>query len=157
MTPWTVALVGCGRAKLHHAAPAGELYTGPLFRSAMRCAESEGAFDEVLILSAKHGALYTHEVIEPYDLALASLSWAKREEWGDRVVEQLAEKLGAGCGPRRSNLCVTFFAPALYIATVLPSIGNYLDAETVEIRTPLAGLGIGKQRGWLKRHTRSAA
>lgn len=67
MEPLTIALVGCGKSKLDHAAPARQLYTGSLFVAASRwAAECDGWF----ILSAKFGLLDPETVVEPYEVRL---------------------------------------------------------------------------------------
>jgi hypothetical protein len=62
----TAVVVPCSGAKLAHAAPAGELYTGQLHRLARRAADALGG--RVLILSALHGLLQLDELVEPYDV-----------------------------------------------------------------------------------------
>ena len=73
--PRPVYLVGCGKSKLDHPAPARHIYTGSLFQKALEYAEMkalrEGA--DIWILSAKHGLLSPGDIIDPYDLALTSL------------------------------------------------------------------------------------
>jgi hypothetical protein len=149
MSAWVVAIVGCGASKLDHAAPARELYTGALFRSAIRCAES-GVFDEVFILSAKHGVLRPHQVVEPYDVALSSKSREDREWWAQEVAEQLDAAIADGT---HRDATLVFLAPKLYVDTVRPALKGPGPIYTID--TPLKGMGIGMQRGWLKRHTRS--
>jgi len=82
--PLRVALIGCGAAKQGRAAPARELYTGPLFRAQLQHAER--LFGEnVLILSALHGALALDEEVEPYDVRLGR----DTRSWGEMVASQL--------------------------------------------------------------------
>ncbi len=70
--PAPIVIVPCGAAKLDRPAPAAELYTGPLFRSAYLAAQAlqAGRGDEVLILSAKHGLVRPGELLEPYNVRL---------------------------------------------------------------------------------------
>lgn len=58
-------LVACSKNKLDVPAPACKLYTGQLFKAAMRYVRYSGR--PFLILSAKYGWLYPNEVIAPYD------------------------------------------------------------------------------------------
>jgi hypothetical protein len=73
---WIV--VPCGAAKVDHAAPARDLYTGSAFRHALRAAEGEaeatardcGVEAEVLILSALHGLVRLDQVLDPYNVKM---------------------------------------------------------------------------------------
>jgi hypothetical protein len=68
-TPERVVVVPCGGRKLDRPAPAGRMYVGGYHRACRAYAERVGA-DRVLILSARHGLLELHEVVEPYDLRM---------------------------------------------------------------------------------------
>lgn len=132
--PRPVVVVPCGAAKLDHAAPAGELYTGSVHRSA-RLAAARLAADldaEVLILSALHGLTDLDTIVEPYDVTVGdagaigpielAAQVAERGLYGRRVVSlagkrysELLEAAGihqlerpldgvAGLGPMRGRL-----------------------------------------------------
>ena len=81
-----LALISCGKAKLDHAAPARDLYTGGLFRAAVRHAEAE--YDDYRVLSAKWHLLRPDRVIEPYDVSMADLTASQRAVWGEVVSAQ---------------------------------------------------------------------
>lgn len=87
-------VVGCGDAKLAHAAPARELYTGSLFIDHLRLATrlARGADGRVVILSAKHGVLDLDTVIEPYDVTLADLDVTARMRWVTDVAAELQRR-----------------------------------------------------------------
>lgn len=85
-----VALVGCGKTKLRSAAPAKDLYTGPLFRMAR--AYAERTCDAWAILSAKHFLVMPDEVIEPYDLRLEDLDVDYLRQWTWTVNWRLYER-----------------------------------------------------------------
>lgn len=87
-TALRIALVGCGKAKRAHAAPARDLYTGPLFRAHL--AEAEASCQHVFVVSALHGLVAHAAQVEPYDVTLASMARSERDAWGRRVVEALA-------------------------------------------------------------------
>lgn len=99
-------VVPCGAAKLDHAAPARELYTGSGFRHTLTAAQAAAAGDEadgrgparVLILSALYGLLELDTVIEPYDLKMGGPDSVTADE----LVAQ-AEALGMGWGPGSDN------------------------------------------------------
>ena len=79
-----IGLVGCVKKKGPVAAPAEELYVSPLFVGRRRFVES--TCDRWFILSALHGLVDPHEVIEPYDHAGA--------DPGDRASPQPAAGFG---------------------------------------------------------------
>ena len=74
-----IGLVGCGKSKLSRPAPAKDLYIGPLFR--LSRAWVERFCDEWGILSAKHGLVMPNQVVEPYDVSMASLDKDYRRQW----------------------------------------------------------------------------
>lgn len=91
-SPADVVLVGCVKSKVDHPAPARDLYTSALFRKERVYAEASGI--PWFILSAEHGLVAPTQVIEPYELSLASAPRHYRVAWGDRVVEDLASHIG---------------------------------------------------------------
>jgi len=123
-------LIACSNAKLDHAAPAAELYTGQAFRLAMAAAERAGA--DVIILSALHGAVFPNLIIAPYDLSLSTMAADDRRQWAANVRHALSEYQGRA---------ITVLAGKHYAAAVegWPNVSR-----------PLAGLGIGQQLAALK-------
>jgi hypothetical protein len=126
-----VVVIPCSGAKLDHAAPAGQLYVGKTHTHARRTADALTAHGgTVLVLSALHGFLPLDQVVEPYDH-----TW---EDAGSITVEELraqAAELGL------TDADVVLLTPSRYTqraAAVWP-----------QARTPLAHLGIGRQRGRL--------
>lgn len=91
-----VGLIGCSKQKLNHAAPAQELYVGPLFQLCKQWITKRtgdhGRCQEWAILSAKYGLVMPDQIIEPYDLCLRDLPRLKQQRWADWVHEQLVEK-----------------------------------------------------------------
>ncbi|MFJ2922876.1 DUF6884 domain-containing protein [Streptomyces sp. NPDC087307] len=133
-----VVVIPCSGPKLSHPAPAGELYTGSLHTHARRTADALTAHGgTVLVLSALHGLLPLDQVIEPYDH-----TW---DDAGSVTVEELhaqAAELGL------TGADVVLLTPSRYTqraAAVWP-----------QARTPLAHLGIGRQRGRLTAMRESA-
>lgn len=76
--PGITYVIPCGGAKVDHAAPARDLYTGTMFRHTLDKAIECAALDEaaglgparVLVLSGKYGLVELDEVLEPYDLQM---------------------------------------------------------------------------------------
>lgn len=133
-----VVVIPCSGPKLDHAAPAGELYTGSLHTHARRTADTLTAHGgTVLVLSALHGFVPLDQVIEPYDH-----TW---KDAGSVTVEELrsqAAELGL------TDAEVVLLTPGQYTqraAAVWP-----------QASTPLAQLGIGRQRGRLTDLRKSA-
>ena len=131
-----VGLVACSRTKAEGPRPARDLYVSPLFRAARAYAQRHYA--QWFVLSARHGLVEPDTVLDPYELSLRRLSASERELWGDRVAVELTDRFPAGT-------VLWFHAGALYrdaIASVVPH----------QVRFPLAGLGIGQQLAWYRRH-----
>jgi hypothetical protein len=122
----TVGLVGCGKTKLDHPAPAKDLYVSPLFRAARRYAES--CCDEWVILSAGHGVLLPEQVIAPYERPLSKMRLAEKEQWSRRVTNYLRQHY--------AGLDVRFIGLAGE---------EYLSRLGVSVEWPLDGLGIGQR------------
>jgi hypothetical protein len=123
-------LIACSAAKLDHAAPAAQLYTGQAFRLAMAAAERAGA--DVIILSALHGAVSPSRELQPYNRALADMNTQQRAVWAGMVAQQLQQ---------HKDRSITVLAGKHYAAAV-----DYFP----NVSRPLAGLGIGQQLAALK-------
>jgi hypothetical protein len=87
----TALLLGCVKKKLEHEAPAKDLYSSQLWKGRRGYAESTGR--PWYILSARYGLVDAERLLEPYNLALSELPAVERRAWGQRVVEQLAERV----------------------------------------------------------------
>jgi hypothetical protein len=123
-------LIACSAAKLDHAAPAAQLYTGQAFRLAMAAAERAGA--DVIILSALHGAVYPNLPIAPYNLTLSEMAADDRRQWAANVRHALSEYQGRA---------ITVLAGKHYAAAV---------ESWPNVSRPLAGLGIGQHLAAVK-------
>jgi hypothetical protein len=134
-----VALIGCGRSKLQHPAPAARLYTGSLFRQAL--AFTEGRFDERYILSARYELVALDQVLHPYDLDLRSMRLREREAWGSRVAGRL-EALFTGLQVELTFLCGHEYAA--HVRWNLPRIWSVVE--------PLRGLPLGRRLAVLSGH-----
>ena len=130
----TVVLVGCGKKKLAHAAPAKDLYTGDLFRKARAYAERVG--DDWGILSAKHWLLLPDQVVEPYDLCLDDLDRDQLRAWVFGTQFDIYKRW-----PEAKFICL---AGELY-----GQVFGY--PRHLEVEFPMAGMGLGKRLQWLSR------
>jgi hypothetical protein len=86
----SIGLIGCSGPKLDRPAPARQLYTSQLFRSALTFAETR--HDVVYVVSAKHELLALDQVVEPYDLTMAAIAKEWRLIWGNRVWSSLLHR-----------------------------------------------------------------
>lgn len=89
-----IGLIGCGKEKLPHAAPASELYTGSFFTLSKQWITKPGRVDEWAILSAKYGLVMPQDTYDPYDLSLDKLPYQERVAWGQVVHRQLMAQWG---------------------------------------------------------------
>lgn len=134
-----VALVSCVSAKKDQAAAAGDIYTSAWFKKAKRYAVANS--NRWYILSAKHGLLAPHEVIEPYEKTLNKMGAQARQEWSERVGAQLQSVLKPGD-------TALFLAGARY----REGLERELIRNGVNLVVPMAGMRIGEQLAWLTRH-----
>ncbi|HTN83796.1 MAG TPA: hypothetical protein VL242_08925 [Sorangium sp.] len=137
-----VALVGCSASKLHHSAPARELYTSALFRAAYDYAEK--TCDAVLVVSAFYGAVAPKVVIRPYDRNLRLCIKREREDWGVRTIGQLLPSFELP--PHLVILAGTLYAGALAQGA------HWYNLPRPE--EPLRGIaGCGRRVNWLRANT----
>ena len=132
----SLVLISCVKRKLHHAAPAAELYTSTLFGGMKNLAEASGA--PWYILSAKHGLVNPTTKLAPYELTLNSLGVAQRRAWAQAVLEKLLPMT-------KSYGYVVIFAGASYREFLL----DPLKQHGLEVVIPMEGLSFGKQLSWL--------
>lgn len=143
--PLTVGLVACGKGKVDHAAPAGELYTGDLFRKAY--AHALATCDRVFILSARHNLVHPLEELEPYERTLRDLDTAQRKAWGAVTEGQLRWALRDELVDPERDVTVMVLAGNDYTE---PLLAAGLESWPTEVVRPLKGLGIGQQLSYLK-------
>ena len=137
-----IALVACCALKrVCIASPARDLYRSPLFRLSRRNAEQ---FEGWAILSAKHGLVRPHQILEPYDRSLSDLSPGEREQWSLGVLSSILD-IAAELDVKR----VTFYAGELYRRHLEPA----LIAKGFDVFVPMRGLSIGQQLAFMKAST----
>lgn len=145
----TLAIVGCGKLKLHHPAAAADLYCGPLFRAARRWAEDNAT--AWLIASARHGLIRPDQLLAPYDQRMAT-GRDQARAWGFRCQADLSEYIRDHGRPDR----VVVLAGRDYVQPLLnfTRLGNLHRGGCVDL--PLAGLGIGQRLAWLAEQHQAA-
>lgn len=130
-----VALISCVKSKRKGRHKAKDLYTSPLFRFAWSYAFHH--FDEVYILSARHGLLNPNQRIQSYDTALKNMPITERKRWARKVASELQRlviddtEIHLLCGQKYRE-----FLPSL-----LPRLKFF---------APLESLSIGYQLQWYK-------
>lgn len=136
-----IGLVACAKTKLDHPAPARELYTSPLFRSARNYCEAH--YDVWYVLSAKHGAVPPEAELAPYDQALGDLPPEARWAWGQRV--------GADLRRRHPGAQDWYLhAGKVYRRPLQHQLHGLIEV-------PLQGRGIGEQLHWYRLRARGLA
>jgi hypothetical protein len=145
-----IALVACGATKLHHRAPAQDLYIGALFQAARAYAEQ--CCDHWYILSAKHGLVDPETALDPYDQAMSKDEHVL-SRWAERVCSALVHEWGSITAVTWVLLAGEKCTRALRPLLVQIHRGDRTDLTATWNRpeVPLARLGIGLQLQWLKR------
>ena len=89
-----VVIIACSKTKLSTAAPAINLYTGPLFTTSVEVAKQEGR--PILVFSTRYGLLDPADVIEPYDLSYEAMTPSERERLTTILRQQFQPFVAAG-------------------------------------------------------------
>lgn len=121
----TIALVTCVAEKRNSAAPAKDLYTGPLFERFMHQARLAEA-DEIYILSGLHHLLELTEIIEPYDVNLNLVADTDLQAWAATVIDQLNKRADL------NNDRFVLIANPTYLKYLIPQIANYTIPIEIE-------------------------
>lgn len=152
-----VFLIGCGKRKLGERALARDIYTGGLFRAALRYAESQPN-GGVYVLSAKHGLVALGTPLDPYDETLNDYGQDSRWDWGLGVSADLYT-----LGLIRADVRLVLLAGSAYEEGVRFGVRDlcredpeheHEDLQQPEIATPLGRLFLGQRLAWLKANTR---
>jgi hypothetical protein len=132
-----IVLISCASRKLQHRAKAADLYVSHLFRLSLAFARKLRP-EALFILSAKHGLLHPDHEVDPYDLTLNRMSTREVRAWSDMVFDALLQRTNV----ERDHFI--FLAGDRY--------RRFLEPRLRSVETPMAGLRIGKQLQYLKRH-----
>lgn len=81
-----IGLVGCGYKKKDEPKPAAYLYDSKYFELKRKWADKH--CDIWFILSAEHGLIRPHEIIEPYDTNINEID---SDEWGNKVIGSISK------------------------------------------------------------------
>lgn len=141
-----LVLLGCVKTKRPGVHAARDLYTSALFVGRRAHPESTGA--PWFILSAEHGLIAPDARIESYDRSLTRMSASERQQWAQRVLDQVGQLVGTIEG-----LAVEIHAGAHYRHPLLLS---GLKARRAAVTVPLAHLPLGGQLAWYRDHFQPA-
>lgn len=131
-----IALISCVKTKANRALPAKDLYISPWFTKARSLVERSGL--TWFILSAEHGLVEPHAIIQPYERTLNKMSAADRMVWSERVISQIENMV-----PEAGEVVV--LAGERYRENLMPYLRGRYRAVTV----PMKGLTSGRQLNWL--------
>ena len=134
-----ICLVACAKSKAAIRSRADELYVSTLFSYARNYARAIA--DRWYILSARHGLLAPDVLIQPYDETLKGAHVEELRSWADRVLRSLLTIVHTGDE-------IVLLAGSEYRRFLVPE----LERLGCKIQVPLAGMPIGVQISWLKRH-----
>lgn len=113
-----ITLISCTNSKADHPCAAHVMYSkSPRFRLAYEFAKM--AADKVFILSAKHGLLTEHSMIEPYNETLSNKSLNERKQWSENVIGKLEREADL------NNDYFTILAGETYYEQLLPKLKHY--------------------------------
>lgn len=133
----SIALVGCSGPKLKEPAPARQLYTSQLFKSALALAEQR--HDVVYVISAKHELVALDQVVAPYDLTMSDIAKEWRAIWGVRVWGSIQN--------RHQNLDRQIF---IYAGKDYARPIRRAGFHRATFHEPLVGLRVGERLSWLR-------
>lgn len=126
----SLTLVADVKAQASLASPACDLYLSRWFRLCRGYAEHRG---EWRILSSQHGLLSPNTTVEPYELTKPRLAWY------EDLVSALVDLTHAG----DTLTLLSVARPGEALSQPLREAGRHLE-------TPLEGLDLDRQAGWLE-------
>jgi hypothetical protein len=137
-----IGLVSCCGRKLETAAPAGELYISDLFRKSLAYLLAREDVTEVFVLSgnARLGLVELDQVIEPYDVSMATARGPARLAWCKVVAKQIKARF-----PSKTEFVV--LGGRHYLAGIPVGCGYTIEE-------PLKGMKIGQRLRFLKESTK---
>ena len=132
-------VISCGNTKRDQACKARDLYIGGLFVDTLNYVETTCSVvpHETRIISAKYGLIKLDDVIEPYNIALASLGPPERNAL--RLI--LSRQIQPPIGVTDTAICL---AGAPYVKLLS-------ECWPGKVEEPLKGLNQGQRRGFYKK------
>jgi hypothetical protein len=139
-----IGLIACSKTKLRIAASARALYTSRLFSASLEYAMRN--CEHVYVASAMYGLVELDDVLEPYDLTIATMAARERVLWGARVATELHHRHAAEFTVGE-QLCI--LAGASYAEPIVEAYRQGYQAN-LAVFEPLARLQIGERYAWLQ-------
>lgn len=125
-----LVLAQCTNAKRDERSPAADLYDESTY---FRCQRAYArTADKWAIQSAKHGLLWPHEDVRPYDKTTADIDDA--EYWAYAIADEIEYATG-------TDWTVEILGGAAYADPLVPE----LEGRGFDVHEPLRGLGIGER------------
>lgn len=133
-----IVLLSCTKSKLSKPSPAQDLYSAsPMFKKTLEYGKSLHP-DKMYILSAKHFLVPLEKVLAPYDKTLKEMPKNEKEEWGDRVAEQMKS-----AGIDIQNDKFIFLTGSEY----LKPLEKFIPESNIS--KPMEGRRMGERLQWL--------
>ncbi|MBW8833057.1 MAG: hypothetical protein JF606_27475 [Burkholderiales bacterium] len=138
-----VCLIACSASKLNRAAPAHEIYTGDVFRKSLVWARLQ-TYEDIVVLSPRHHVVDLQDSLQPYDGSMYAMSVDERRRWASIVFASIDTRWDLRAG----GIELVMLAGAHYAEELALRI--QVVAPRVRLVCPLAGLGVGQQKAWLR-------
>lgn len=150
--PFTLVLVGCGKAKHEGRMAAKNKYSSNYFTLKREYAETTG--DSWIIVSAEYGLLHPIERIDDYDTTVSGMTDEERQKWAEGVSTSFTRVLGMICD-KLDYVQIHLLLGKDYREPVVDAITSIQLHADVEIIDPFEGTsGIDEQMSVLKEATR---
>lgn len=135
-----IVFISCTKSKKTYTCPASELYSASAwFRGGYSYAQSLHP-DNIVILSAKYGAIKPDEIISPYEQTLISAKDNEIRQWSLKVAHQL------------KSMNINFNDEAIFLCG--KNYRKYIQKLFKHSSAPLQHMGIGKQLKFFKEVTK---
>lgn len=135
-----IGLLATARKKHSYSAAVTEFYASPLFKKSVRYAMQ--SYHRIYFYNAKDGLLLPWQIMEPYDVSIKTFSISEKREWAHSVLK----KLNARELPEQ--VIIYLHGGLVYRKFLEPELNLF----GYSFKTPLKGLGIGKQLAWYDKH-----
>lgn len=137
-----IAIVGCAKRKLGHAAAARDLYTSASFRARRSIADRDA--DQWFVLSGLHGLVAPGTILDPYEKDLNEAGVPERRVWARKVLAQIEEQLGRDLGGFHFELLAGSAYCSFGLVDGLRALGAKAD-------WPVKGMRQGEQGSYYSR------
>lgn len=143
-TPKQACLISCAKTKCKGQGKiaATDLYIGIRFSLMLKYARKHYNDDRIYILSDEYGLVKLTDEIETYEKSLKNMTPDERDQWGNRIIDQLCKE---GYSPETDEFEI--LAGAMYVRHITG------EGKIRNFNLPLKGMKIGEQLHFLKERT----